>query len=226
MSILARYLEGQTAGKIARGEIQNPMLAMGGMGGGSPVMAAVSPMAAGPFAMSVSGGGYGGGAADSGMAGGSEDPTLSLIKQFEGFRETPYWDVNALRTGYGSDTVTMADGSIVPVSEGTRVTREDADRDLQRRVQTEFMPIAAKAVGEDIFSSLQPNQKAALTSIAYNYGKLPSSVAEAVRSGDPAAVARAISALGSHNDGINRGRREKEAAFYLGRNPMMAMAGM
>jgi hypothetical protein len=49
MSILGRYLEGQTAGKIARGEIPNPMLAsaggvMGAMGG--------SPMTAGPFAMS------------------------------------------------------------------------------------------------------------------------------------------------------------------------------
>ena len=29
-----------------------------------------------------------------------------IIAQFEGFRETPYWDVNAYRTGYGSDTIT------------------------------------------------------------------------------------------------------------------------
>ena len=36
---------------------------------------------------------------------------FDLIKRFEGFRTTPYWDVNAYRTGYGSDTVTLADGS-------------------------------------------------------------------------------------------------------------------
>lgn len=143
------------------------------------------------------------------------DPTLALIKQFEGFRETPYWDVNALRTGYGSDTVTLSDGTVQRVGDGTRVSREDADRDLQRRVQTEFMPIAAKAVGEDLFNSLAPNQKAALTSITYNYGKLPASVAAAVRSGDPQAAADAIVALGSHNDGINAGRRAQEARFYL-----------
>ena len=36
---------------------------------------------------------------------------FDLIKRFEGFRTTPYWDVNAYRTGYGSDTVTLADGA-------------------------------------------------------------------------------------------------------------------
>jgi GH24 family phage-related lysozyme (muramidase) len=150
-----------------------------------------------------------------GFQSGGGDPTLGLIKKFEGFRETPYWDVNALRTGYGSDTVTLPDGTVQRVGEGTRVTREDADRDLQRRVNQEFMPVAAKAVGEDVFMSLAPNQKAALTSIAYNYGELPSSVAKAVQSGDPNAVATAIVALGSHNDGVNAGRRQEEAQFYL-----------
>lgn len=144
------------------------------------------------------------------------DPTLELIKGFEGFRETPYWDVNALRTGYGSDTITTADGRVIPVTKDTRVSREDADRDLQRRAQTEFAPLAASAVGAETFAALDPNQKAALTSIAYNYGELPSSVAAAVRSGDPQAAAAAIAALGSHNGGINAGRRSKEAEVYLG----------
>ncbi len=139
---------------------------------------------------------------------------LQLIRQFEGFRETPYWDVNALRTGYGSDTVTLPDGSVQRVDKGTRVTREDADRDLQRRVNTEFVPRAASAVGPDVFAALSPAQQAALASITYNYGSLPSPVARAVQAGDPAGVAEAIRALGSHNDGINRDRRNKEADLY------------
>lgn len=147
---------------------------------------------------------------------GKVDPTLELIKGFEGFRETPYWDVNALRTGYGSDTITTADGRVIPVTKDTRVSREDADRDLQRRAQTEFAPLAASAVGAETFAALDPNQKAALTSIAYNYGELPSSVAAAVRSGDSQQAAAAIAALGSHNGGINAGRRSKEAEVYLG----------
>jgi len=141
---------------------------------------------------------------------------LSLIRQFEGFRETPYWDVNALRTGYGSDTVTLPDGTVQRVTEGTRVTREDADRDLQRRVQTEFVPRAAAAVGQDVFAQLSAPQQAALASITYNYGSLPSSVARAAQSGDVNATAEAIRALGSQNDGINRDRRNQEADIYAG----------
>jgi len=140
---------------------------------------------------------------------------LSLIRSFEGFRETPYWDVNALRTGYGSDTVTLPDGSVQRVTDATRVTRADADRDLFRRVNSEFLPRAAAAVGPS-FSSLSGPQQAVLASITYNYGELPSSVASAVQSGDPSATAEAIRALGSHNDGINRGRRNQEADIFSG----------
>ena len=142
--------------------------------------------------------------------------TLDLLRQFEGYREAPYWDVNALRAGYGSDTMTLADGSVVPVGKDTRVSREDAERDLARRVESEFMPRVVAAVGPDVFATLSDGQKAALGSITYNYGSLPDSVARAVRSGDPAAAATAIAALGSHNEGVNRDRRSKEAAIYSG----------
>lgn len=139
--------------------------------------------------------------------------TLGLLREFEGFRETPYWDVNALRTGYGSDTVTMADGRVVPVTEGTRVSREDAERDLARRVSTEFEPIAARAAG-DQWNSLNGGQRAALTSIAYNYGRIPESVTRALRGGGD--VQAAIRGLAGHNDGVNAGRREREAQIYGG----------
>lgn len=145
--------------------------------------------------------------------------SLDLIRQFEGFRETPYWDVNAYRTGYGSDTITTADGKVVPVAQGMRVTREDAERDLERRVMTEFRPRAAQAVGEERYASLNPAQQAVLDSLTYNYGRVPESVVAAMASGDPAAVAAAIRALGAHNGGVNRGRREREADIFLGRDP-------
>lgn len=139
---------------------------------------------------------------------------LDLIRQFEGFRGSPYWDVNAYRAGYGSDTATLADGRVVPIRQGMTVSRQDAERDLMRRVLTEFGPRAAAAVGQDTWSALSEPQRAALTSITYNYGSLPASVAQAVRSGDPAAAAEAIRALGGHNDGVNRGRRNQEALLY------------
>ncbi|MEM9523119.1 MAG: hypothetical protein AAF982_03860 [Pseudomonadota bacterium] len=147
--------------------------------------------------------------------------TLNMLRQFEGFRETPYWDVNALRVGYGSSTITRPDGTVVPVRKGMRVTREDAERDLLRRVNDEFMPAARRAVGEDAFTALSPKQQAALTSLSYNYGAGAwnddlSGVVEAVRSGDQGAVVQAIRALGSHNGGINASRRNKEATTFMG----------
>lgn len=144
---------------------------------------------------------------------GGGDPTLDLIKGFEGFRETPYWDVNAFRTGYGSDTITTADGRVIPVSEGMQVSRADAERDLQRRVSTEFQPRAQQAAGA-AWDTLGAPQRAALTSIAYNYGSVPEPVAQALQSGGD--VGAAIMSLAGHNDGINADRRAKEAALFSG----------
>lgn len=141
---------------------------------------------------------------------------FDLIKGFEGFRSTPYWDVNAYRTGYGSDTVTLADGRIVPVTQGMSVTEEDAQRDLERRVNSEFIPRAVAKVGPEAWGRMSEPQRAALASITYNYGDLPDSVAEKIMSGDMAGASQAIAALGSHNGGVNAERRSKEASIFAG----------
>jgi GH24 family phage-related lysozyme (muramidase) len=139
----------------------------------------------------------------------------SLLRAKEGFRERAYWDVNAWRTGYGSDTVTRADGTIEKVTKDTVVTREDAERDLARRT-AEFEQSAAQSVGADIWAGLPPRARAALTSITYNYGSLPSSVANAARSGDLEAVAASVEGLKTHNGGINAKRRQEEADIIRG----------
>jgi len=150
---------------------------------------------------------------------GSVIPTgsaASVIRRFEGFRNTPYWDVNAYRTGYGSDTITKADGSIVRVQPGMQISREDAERDLQRRINTEFVPKAARAAGPAVWSSLNETTRAALTSITYNYGSLPKSVANVVANGGSSAeIAEAVRGLAGHNNGINATRRFAEADMIL-----------
>ena len=163
-----------------------------------------------------------GGQQGAGAQGASFDPstpaptdTLSLIKGFEGYSDKPYWDVNAHRAGYGSDTVTMSDGSVVPISPGMSVNRQDAERDLQRRVSTEFEPIAAKAAGA-AWEGMAPNQRAALTSIAYNYGEIPKSVASALQTPGIEDDVAAIQGLASHNGGVNAKRRAQEAQVYAG----------
>lgn len=134
----------------------------------------------------------------------------ALLRKFEGFRETPYWDVNAYRTGYGSDTVTRADGTKERVTEGTRTTRAEAEQDLKRRIG-EFEQIAAKEVGLDAWGALDAATQGALLSVTYNYGNLPNSVAAAVRSGNKEKIAAAVANLSA-----NPGRRKAEAAHILG----------
>lgn len=147
----------------------------------------------------------------------SMEASSALIRQFEGFRATPYWDVNAFRAGYGSDTVTLSDGSVKAITEGMRISVEDAERDLQRRIG-EFQNVVRGQVGDDRFSAFSAEQQAVLTSIAYNYGELPDRIIDAVMNGTDSDIAAAIRGLGGDNDGINRNRRNQEAAIF-GRAP-------
>lgn len=142
--------------------------------------------------------------------------TLDLIRQKEGFREKAYWDVNAWRTGYGSDTVTRSDGTVETVTEDTVVTREDAERDLARRTR-EFQLAASRKIGTDIWTNMPGNVTAALTSIAYNYGSIPDRLLSSARSGDWAKLATAVEGLAGDNEGVNRNRRMREAALIRGK---------
>lgn len=147
----------------------------------------------------------------------TSDMTTSLIKERERFSATPYYDVNAYRTGFGSDTVTREDGTVEKVRKGMApITERDAERDLQRRIQTEFVPKAAAKVGEENWARLPENVRASLTSIAYNYGTIPSRIVPAVQSGNPETIARAIESLAGDNKGINAGRRMQEANIARG----------
>ncbi len=145
-------------------------------------------------------------------AGGS---AFDMIRRFEGFKSAPYWDVNHFRVGFGSDTITREDGSFVEVKPGMTVTEADAARDLQRRIVATQSRIAS-TVGQDKWESLSAPAKAAVSSVAYNYGTLPQSVADAIRTGGPGEIAASIRLLQDHNDGVNRKRRNQEADAVLG----------
>lgn len=149
------------------------------------------------------------------------EASVALLKKFEGFRPTPYWDTNAYRVGYGSDTVTLDDGSIRKVTEGITVSQTDAMRDLVRRVG-EFQQGIIDRIGSDRWSAFSSQQQAALTSIAYNYGSLPNRIIDAVKRGTGDEIATAIRGLRNDNNGINAGRRATEAAIF--ENPNYSLA--
>lgn len=156
-----------------------------------------------------------------------ESAAAQMVKGFEGFIAKAKWDENAFRVGFGSDTVTRANGQIEKVTKDTVVTLAEAQRDLERRL-VEFQDGIQKAIGVDTWNSLNEAQQAALTSIAYNYGELPKRIVDAIQGGGGAeSVANAISALGSDNNGINKRRRNEEAQSFLsGTGISMSEAGL
>lgn len=150
----------------------------------------------------------------------------AVIKDHEGFRNEPYYDVNAWRAGYGSDTGTRADGSTYSVQKGVSVSTADAERDLDRRINSYFGKIIQE-IGQQRFDGLSPDQKATLASLIHNYGAGDFSqngdlagVVRGLLEGNSQATADAITALGSHNGGINAGRRAEEAQAFGGGSTM------
>ncbi|AIY36970.1 hypothetical protein BA71_02150 [Acinetobacter baumannii LAC-4] len=134
----------------------------------------------------------------------------SLLRKFEGYNDTAYWDVNAHRVGYGSDTVTDEKGNVTKVTANTKVKKADAERDLERRTRI-FAAEARSKVGEKAWDNLPMDTQAALTSVAYNYGALPKSVVKAVKTGSVEEISTSVRNLQNHNNGINSKRRNSEA---------------
>ena len=133
-----------------------------------------------------------------------------LLRSAEGFRNKAYFDVNAFRAGFGSDTVTRADGTVQRVTSSTTVTRADAERDLARRIQ-EFTNVVKQQIGSERFGQFNAQQQGALISLAYNYGRLPDRILDEVRTGTIPEIAAAVRGLSRDNNGVNAGRREREA---------------
>lgn len=164
------------------------------------------------------------------------DVIANTIRELEGFGSDTYFDVNAERAGYGSDTKTdPVTGEVTKIEPGMTVTKEEAEADLNRRltqnttlsdgtVQKGFIPSVVDAVGADTFYAMDPTTQAALTSIAYNYGanwaeKLPS-LAEAAKTGNTDLIADAIEDRAVDNDGINATRRLREAEMVRSGVPL------
>jgi|694.fasta_scaffold20597_18 GH24 family phage-related lysozyme (muramidase) len=149
---------------------------------------------------------------------------VAFLKQKEGFTPVAMWDVNAWRIGYGSDTITDALGNVRKVVQTDRVTVADADRDLQRRIEKEFIPRIIRKIGADAWNKYGDNTKIAFISFAYNYGDIvKKQIVDAAQTGDRKKLADAwISSTYNDNKRLPenvrnalRKRRATEAALIL-----------
>lgn len=141
------------------------------------------------------------------MAGPADEQAKAILRHEEGFQPKAYWDTNAWRIGYGSDTITLADGSQRKVTKDSVITQADAERDLTHRL-TNVEGRKAQEQLSTIWPKLPATTQAALKSVAYNYGSLPPEVVNAAQSGDLNSIGEAVAGLGS-----NKERRQREAAL-------------
>ena len=146
-----------------------------------------------------------------------EQFTFNFIVGKEGFKSKPYDDRKkgaskpVWRGGFGSDTYTTKDGKVFTVKQNSVISKEDAIRDLNRRLETEFIPRVKRSVGANTWNTLGDSTKTALTSYTYNYGNIGESIIKAANSGSTLKLADAVRARAVDNNGINSVRRNDEA---------------
>ena len=142
-----------------------------------------------------------------------------LLKKYEGYLQRASWDVNAWRIGHGSDTITDNFGKFRKVVKGDITTRENAGKDLTRRM-VEFEKKVEKKVGSEFWQPLDYMVKGALISLAYNYGNITKqAIIDAIKTGNSNKIANAvISSTINDNKKLSAGiqnalkvRRKKEA---------------
>lgn len=142
-----------------------------------------------------------------------------LLIRYEGFNPTAVFDVNAYRIGYGSDTITDASGNFRKVKQGDVTTERNARKDLERRLP-EFENKIIKQIGAEYWQPLNYKVKAALISLAYNYGSITKQeIKDAIKTGSSEKIANAV-INSTYNDNKKlsakvrqalRNRRKKEA---------------
>ena len=165
-----------------------------------------------------------------------ESQAAEFLKKYEGYVSSPIWDVNAWRIGYGSDTITNPDGSYRKVLQTDTTTPKDAQRDLERRISQEFIPLVIRKIGSTGYNQLSEGAKVALISIAYNYGTVPHANIRAAAAAGNEALLAAIWTKETYNDNKSlpenmrnalRARRAAEAALMLaGKKKVALIAGI
>lgn len=151
------------------------------------------------------------------------DNAALFIGKQEGFTPKASWDVNAWRLGYGSDTITLNNGTYRKVVQGDVTTQKNAAKDLARRIPEFEKKIIAYLNSKNGISSkewfdLPDPARIGLLSFAYNYGNIvKNGIREAIKSGDVDLIAdKVISTTINDNKGTVyynglRARRKREA---------------
>ncbi|MGI0012447.1 MAG: lysozyme [Nitrososphaera sp.] len=140
------------------------------------------------------------------------DIAIKFLRKWEGYQSQAYWDVNAWRNGYGSDTMGAKQ---TRVKRYDKTTREDAEANLSVRLP-QFERTIIKQCGLKQWKRLSPNTQGALLSFCYNYGKLTQTLTDTIkRNGSRIDISSAVYARRFDNNSVNKNRREAEAKLIV-----------
>jgi len=145
------------------------------------------------------------------MSADEQQLTEALIAAEEGLKTEAYQDTEGIWTiGYGQTTLNGR-----AVKQGDKISKEEALTGFRSNVKSHAQR-AINQVGEKRWQELDPKARAVLTSLAYNYGSIPSAVLPAAKSGSTEDIAKSMDALYGHNRGVLKKRRQREQSILRG----------
>jgi GH24 family phage-related lysozyme (muramidase) len=142
---------------------------------------------------------------------------FQFISSKEGFDAVAKWDVNHFRGGYGSDKK-LVGNQLQNTVQGTTFTRKEAEDTLKYEIVTDYSKRVINVIGQAAWDALSDNQKASLTSFAYNTGTINKGISGAIQSKNYSQAAQIIAsgpytAAGKYLSGLELRRKEESALF-------------
>ena len=142
---------------------------------------------------------------------------FQYISYKEGFEPIAKFDINHFRGGYGSDKK-LVDNQLQTVVQNTKFTTKEAEDTLKYEIVADYSKRVIRAIGQTAWDKLSDNQKASLTSFAYNTGNINEGISGAVKSGNYSIAAQLIAsapytAKGKYLPGLESRRKEESALF-------------
>tara|TARA_R100000234_G_C4994461_1_gene177153 strand:+ start:30 stop:1541 length:1512 start_codon:yes stop_codon:yes gene_type:complete len=154
-----------------------------------------------------------------GLSGKTYNNVTDWLEEVEDYRGKSYWDVDAWRYGYGTDTFITAEGDSVSVTRRgkmSRISKEEAKKQLEIQIEKTFRKELRTKFGKDYYNSLPKGVRMGLESLAYNAGSdlndTGGKIKKAIKDGDFNKAADLIAGQVPEGHTLYN-RRQQEAAF-------------
>ena len=157
-----------------------------------------------------------------GLSGKTYNNITDWLEEVEKYAPEAYWDENAWRYGYGTDTFITAEGDSVAVTKRgkmSKISKEEAKKQLEIQLERTFRKELRNKFGKDYYNSLPKGVRWGLESLAYNAGSdlndTGGEIKKAIQDGDFNKAADLVATQVPQGHKLYN-RRQQEAAFIRG----------